>query len=303
MKPTTLARRNAEREFVSDSLRLAPLDRRGLPLNAADLKRAAQDETDPLAPDPRFAGLTPDSSVGAKALKQFLSNLDEAAVRETGDPALIQEYEEAHSDSVVHLAGWEARVRKIGSEWTATLDLDGEKKMLKAPSRDALMEKLVSLCRALDAEQKKDATRELTENERLECIRYAQQGLVQESIGRFLYYAFNGRDIDWFRILDDPRYRDVCDEACALAWVHSRDNYSPTPEREEYIHGFCAGRPLTISLLDAAWTACQEAERSAASTPDATPAPVPESVALDDLSDSEIEAEYKAAMRARSRRG
>jgi hypothetical protein len=309
--------RNAEQNFLSDASGFSPVDQRKR-LQEEDLLRAARDKSDPFTPDSQFAGLVTDTgSIAASNLHRFLGNLDEEAVREaaraSGDSQLLEEYQQEHNESVVHLAGHEARVRKHGAQWIAVVNAGEGTQPFKALTRDALMEKLVTFCRALAAEEKRFATRELTESERLECIRYAQQGLVQDCMSRYLYYAFSGREIDWFTIIDDPRYREVCDAACTLAWIHSRDAYSPTPERNEYIQRFCAGRPLTISLLDAAWKACQEAEgrtRDANGNGSGGPernanAPEPEESPtyreLDELSDEAVESQLRGAKKEYSR--
>jgi hypothetical protein len=294
-RATRTAQRRAEQDFLGDT----QLDRRGLLPSVAELQHVARDKSDPLLPDPRFAGLTQDASVGARNLKQFLGNLDEAAVRETGDKQLVEDFEREHSETVVHLAGHEARVRKVDGQWTAQLDLDGEVKTYKAPTREALMDRLVQLCRVLAAEQTTVPTRELTERETLECVRCAQLGLVQDAITRYLSYSFSGREVDWQELLDNPAYQPVCDRATTLAWVNSRNDYSPTEDRDEYIRQFTAGRPLTITLLDAAWKSCQETERRASGQPE--PEPTAEPVLLDDLSDGEVEGQFRAVMRAHAR--
>lgn len=294
----TIVRRDAERQFLDDTSGLGPLDEHALPLTEEKLRRVSRDNSDPLMPDPRFAGLTCDSGVGAKALKDFLRNLDAEAVHETRDPDLIENFQR-EQNSLVHLAGHTANVRKEGAGWIAELSIDGEMKTVHGESRDEVLGKLVAFARALKAERNRVSTRQLTEAETLECIRYAQQGRTVDAIGRYLYHAFDRREIEPFAILDNPAYRDLCDEAVTLAWVHSRNSYSPTPEREKFIRDFCAGRPLTISLLDGAWEACQRQEARAANVPELTPEPGP--VELDDLSDAEIQATYRAAMRARAR--
>jgi hypothetical protein len=38
-------------------------------------------------------------------------------------------------------------------------------------------------------------------------------------------------------------------------------DYVPTPEREAYLERHCAGRPITLPLLQSAWSACQANEK------------------------------------------
>lgn len=291
MKQTARIRKAAEREFLKDML--APIDTRGLPLNAQALKRAAADTS-----DPRFGGLTTDSSVGAKALKEFLRNLDETAVRETRDPRLIEQFERDHSTTVVHVGDYEVAVRRQGGSWVGEVEVDGEPRIFKATERDDL---LSLLARKLGRRQ--SDVRELTEGEELEIIRYAQSGMTQEAIGRYLYYATNKREIETpFELLDDPKFRPVCDRAVAFVWTHARQDYSPTPEREDFIHTFVAGRPCTLGLLDAAWRACKKHEHGV-STEESSGAEGAPEIVLDDMADSEIDGLYRAAMREHARRG
>jgi hypothetical protein len=290
VKQTTKARKIAEQQFLGENL--GQIDRRGLPLNAEALRRAAADKSDPFAPDPRFAGLTESDAVAARSLKAFLDNLPQDAVRETGNPHLIEEFERDHSTTIVHVDDHEVAVRRQGNTWVGEVEIDGEPRIFKAAVRDDL---LSQLARKLGHRQSE--VRELTETEELEVVRYAQCGMTQEAIGRYLYYATNKREIETpFELLDDPKFRPVCDRAVAFVWTHARQDYSPTPEREEFIHNFTAGRPYTLGLLDAAWRACKEHERGAASK-DNSDAEVAPEMTLNDMADSEIDGLYRAAMR------
>ena len=51
----------------------------------------------------------------------------------------------------------------------------------------------------------------------------------------------------------DPKMRPILEEACRFCWEAYRKDYSPSPDRRRFIGDYCAGRFVTVSLLDAAW--------------------------------------------------
>lgn len=60
-------------------------------------------------------------------------------------------------------------------------------------------------------------------------------------------------------MINDPRYRDVCDSAVWEVWENVTHAY--TPEREAFIRRHCGNRPITVPLLNAAWDALKSARQ------------------------------------------
>ena len=61
----------------------------------------------------------------------------------------------------------------------------------------------------------------------------------------------------------NPKNRPVLEEACYFCWEHYRKDYSPTNARRRFLRDYCAGRFVTVALLDAAWEECKRVERDA----------------------------------------
>jgi hypothetical protein len=59
----------------------------------------------------------------------------------------------------------------------------------------------------------------------------------------------------------DPTYRAIFEEAVLYCWECYRHDYSPTPERRQFLIDYAAGRFLTMALLNAGWEACKQAEK------------------------------------------
>jgi hypothetical protein len=104
------------------------------------------------------------------------------------------------------------------------------------------------------------STRELSTTERLRVTRMAQAGRVDAAIGEYLKCALDGEE-PGMDLLDDPVYRQVCDDAVWYVFADITNDYVPSAEREAYIQRHCAGRPITLALLQSAWTACQQNEQ------------------------------------------
>jgi hypothetical protein len=104
------------------------------------------------------------------------------------------------------------------------------------------------------------STRNLSSAERLRVTRLAQSGRVDAAIGEYLKCALDGEE-PGMELLDDPVYREVCDDAVWYVFADITNDYVPTPEREAYIQRHCAGRPITLALLQSAWKACQVNEQ------------------------------------------
>jgi hypothetical protein len=86
-------------------------------------------------------------------------------------------------------------------------------------------------------------------------------------------------------------------------WETATTDFTPTAERREFIRRYVAGRPLTLNLLDAAWTACQASERrfergellNSIEQRQQTP---PTPAEIDSLKDDEVERLYHSSLKA-----
>jgi hypothetical protein len=81
------------------------------------------------------------------------------------------------------------------------------------------------------------------------------------------------------------------------------NDFVPSPERESYIQRHCAGRPITLALLQSAWAACQANElrhqRGELLDSYQRPQELPATPAnLDALSDDAVDRLYHQSLRA-----
>ncbi|MGA9511692.1 MAG: hypothetical protein WBV55_23920 [Candidatus Sulfotelmatobacter sp.] len=102
--------------------------------------------------------------------------------------------------------------------------------------------------------------RNLSERERLRVARLAQAGRADEAIGEFLRCALDGEEAT-LEMVNDPAYRQVCDDAVLAVFEEITLDYVATPERQRYLLRHCGNRPLTLALLQQAWRACQGNEQ------------------------------------------
>jgi hypothetical protein len=146
------------------------------------------------------------------------------------------------------------------------------------------------------------SVRNLSTAERLRVTRLAQSGRVDEAIGEHLRCALDGEE-PGMEILNDPNYRDACDDAVWAVFADITYDYVPTAEREAYIQRHCAGRPVTLALLQSAWSACQASEQryqrgellnSYQRPEDSTP---PSERGLNAMSDSEVDRLFHASLK------
>lgn len=289
MGTTKDAQERAYEEFAKQSAGWQ-VDTSGLP--SVQARQREENGSDDSLIDPRFAPLAHDRPVRLRnELVRFVNaNSRDAEVRRILEKEGIEN--PSNPKTVILPGGVEGRVFCKDGSWHCIVQTNGARRTFVGDSYDSTV---VSAARALGKHRASDI-RDLTEAEKLEIIRYSQLGLTQDAIGRYVYFAIGKREIDSaFEILDDPRYRPLCDEAVWFVWSHAKNDFAPTPEREEFIKRFVAERPLTVALLDAAWKACQSAERDAAGSlkahiPPDEPEPNQHEIArgLEDLGDEEV---------------
>jgi uncharacterized protein YciW len=73
--------------------------------------------------------------------------------------------------------------------------------------------------------------------------------------------AFSFTDAQNF--VADPKNRPYLEEGVYFCRPLARPGFSPSRERWKFMKNYCAGRFPTVALLDAAWAACQVAEKDA----------------------------------------
>lgn len=150
--------------------------------------------------------------------------------------------------------------------------------------------------------------RYLTESDRLKCAQLAANG---DALGSIVAYinARLGQDVadeiafaldEPFAFTANPEYRPMLEEATWFAFENSRHDYTPTPERREYMKRYIAGRFMTLALLDAAWESCkrheQDVARGAILGQLETRAAEPQQD-LDALTDQQIDSLYRSTLR------
>ena len=227
--------------------------------------------------DDRFA---PAYESPSAALHRFIRNPDnealERAGREIGNEELIEEVRDRQAGAI-------AREFKLQTPDYEPSDYNYEKivavlafNLLERDGLDAkdavaelidrgqwTVRNLQSAWRSLKqkgvAELAPGTARNLTAQERLHVIRIAQQGNVGGAISQFLQYALDN-DVLSNDLIYDPAYRKICDRATLFCFEASQLDYTPTPEHREFFRRYCADRPLTVALLQQAWTACQRNE-------------------------------------------
>jgi hypothetical protein len=155
-------------------------------------------------------------------------------------------------------------------------DLDAEDAQeLLISSGFFTVENLTAAFRALDRvgalEYPPNQDRPLKEAQRLRAAQLAANGEVLGGIVEYVKgrigedaafeVAFSLEDPLYFT--SDPKNQPVLQEACYFCWEHYRQDYSPTTARRRFLRDYCAGRFVTVALLDAAWEECKRVERDA----------------------------------------
>ena len=144
--------------------------------------------------------------------------------------------------------------------------------------------------------------RPLTERERLRIARMAQAGRVDEAIGEYFRCSLDG-DEPTLDLINDPRYKNLCDDAVFTVFEETQLDFVPTGSRKAFLFRFAGNRPLTLPLLQQAWKACQQNERrhergellNAVEQRQQTP---PTPAEIDALRDDEVERLYHESLKA-----
>jgi hypothetical protein len=277
--------------------------------------------------DDRFAKDWRDTALSssATALREFVSSPDNETLQrigqETGNPEYLREVRDRKAEEIAerfkqerpgYLPTAENHSMMIETlSWNALKPADQEGSIeeqvaLLTDLGYFTVPNLVATFDALSAEGLLEvplgSTRELSTAERLRVTRMAQSGRADAAIGEYLRCSLDGEEPS-MELLDDPDYRQACDQAVWFVFENITNDYVPSAEREAYIQRHCAGRPITLALLQSAWTACQVNEQrhqrgelldQYQRPEDTLPPSLKE---IDALSDEAVENLYRASLR------
>lgn len=229
---------------------------------------------------------------GINQLKALLANppreVIEELAKETNNPDLIAELADERSEQVAlefrrrtpgYLkcdANWRSMIETLAHNFLGEDNLDAEDAQeLLISGGFFTVENLAAAFRALDRvgalEYPSNHARPLKEAQRLRAAQLSANGDVLGGIVEYVKGRI-GEDAA-FEVafsLDDPldfttnpKDQPVLEEACYFCWEHYRKDYSPTTARRKFLREYCAGRFVTVALLDAAWEECKRLERDA----------------------------------------
>jgi hypothetical protein len=276
--------------------------------------------------DDRFAKNWTDSGLNRSAsdLRAFVEDPDTEALTQvgtdTGDPGYLREVRERKGETVAQQfkracpgylptnANLDSMVEVMAFNHLPTSQQGGDVEELidRLVAVGAwTVQNLTGCYRALDEQGllqiPAGQPRNLTDTERLRVTRLAQLGHADQAISEYLQCALDGEE-PTIELINDPDYRQVCDDAVWAVFEDSQNDYYATPERRAYLARYCGGRPLTLMLMQAAWAACQASEakheRSSLLTSMQEPQQPERPANLDALSDEAVDDLYHRSLRA-----
>jgi hypothetical protein len=260
------------------------LDLSSLPMHLT----RADDGTDPFLPDERFAPLdTRGSGIGAKALKEFIA----------------EQVQASEPDSIVKVSSEPFNVFFRDKVWHATGSINEQRHHFTAPTRDAVIGKLVRL-----SQSRPRSFRELTKAEELQVIRLCQSGDRLSGIGLYLKFAIGDERAEMYEspldMLADPELVPVCNQCVLFCFYHMSPSAPPPDSVDwlEYLARTIGDRPLTFNLLDNALIGFLDEQvadkRAAVASQLGHTEPEPTAEDFDEMSDQELQAQMRAVTRA-----
>ena len=265
-----------------------------------------------------------DFSSSAAALRSFVNNPDSETLQrigeETGNADYLREVRDRQAEETAQrfkqacpaylptAANYEIMIETLAWNALKPADQEGtieEQVALLTDLGYFTVPNLVATFNALNQQGYLDVpagtARELSTSERLRVSRLAQAGRPEAAIGQYLGFALNGEEPD-ISIVHDPAYSDLCAAAVYYVFSEITHDYVPSAEREQYLNRHCAGRPVTLALLQSAWTECQANElrhQRDEIISDYLPQEQPLSPReLDEMSDAEVDHLYHGSLRA-----
>ena len=273
---------------------------------------------------------------GINQLKDLLANppskVVEELARETGNPELVAQLADERATAVAN----EFRRRNPGylkcdANWRSIVEtmahnLLGEDNLDADEAQDLLVSQgywtlpnLEAAYKSLDRigalECPNNQPRPLNATQRLRAEQLAANGEVLGGIVEYVKGRIGEEAADEvaFTLADplvfttDPQMRPILEEACWFCWEAYRKDYSPSPERRRFMRDYCAGRFVTVSLLDAAWDDCKHAEQDAmrssvlTQVDETAEAPASAPISFDRLEDADIDDLYHRTLREHAR--
>jgi hypothetical protein len=229
---------------------------------------------------------------GINQLKELLANppreVMEELAKETNNPKLISELADERAAEVANEfrrrnpgylkcdANWRSMMETLAHNFLGEDDLDAEDAQdLLISGGFFTLDNLTAAFRALDRagalEYPANHSRPLKETQRLRAAQLASNGDVLGGIVEYVEGRISeeaGYEVaftleDPLAFTADPKNQPILEEACLFCWEHYRRDYSPSPARRRFLREYCAGRFVTVALLDAAWEECKRVERDA----------------------------------------
>ena len=229
---------------------------------------------------------------GINQLKELLANppreVMEEIAKETGNPELVFELAQERAEEVAHEFrrlnpgymkcdyNWRSVVETMAHNLLGEDDLEAEDAQdLLISSGHWTLENLTAAYKVLDRagalEYPANHSRPLKETQRLRAAQLSANGDVLGGVVEYIKGRISeeaGYEVaftleDPLAFTSDPKMRPILEEACYFAWENYRQDFSPTPERYRFIRDYCAGRFVTVALLDAAWEECKRVEKDA----------------------------------------
>jgi hypothetical protein len=234
--------------------------------------------------DDRFGGLVLENR---QSLRQAIGQLvgsNDAEVNAILERAGI---ENPNAPSTVYVSEQPFRVSFKDGSWYGKGVFNRELRRFMGNSRDAVLAKIMALA-------KREAIRELTEEEKLQVIRLAQSGDRLSAIGTYLRFAIGEARAAQYNspveMMGDPKLVPIMDECANFCWFHSNPYALDTPAWHDYKKRILAGRPATFQLLDAIWLRYQDHIENAMKTDEQQSEEPAEADPrwMDDLDDAEV---------------
>ncbi len=223
--------------------------------------------------DSKFAREWTDSGLNRSAsdLRAFVADPDTEALTQvgtdTGDPGYLREVRERKGETVAQQfkracpgylptnANLDSMVEVMAFNHlpTSQQDADTEQLIDRLVSVGAwTVANLTGCYRALDEQGllqiPAGQPRNLTDAERLRVTRLAQLGHADQAISEYLQCALDGEE-PTIELINDPDYRQVCDDAVWAVFEDSQNDYYATPERRASLAERAIIEPVIFSRL------------------------------------------------------
>jgi hypothetical protein len=229
---------------------------------------------------------------GINQLKELLANppreVVEEIAMETRNPELISELANERAEQVAHEfrrrnpdylkcdPNWRSIVETMAHNLLSEDDLETEDAQDRLISGGHwTLPNLTTAYKELDRAgallYPSNRAHPIKEAQRLRAEQYAANGDVLGGIVEYVKGRISEDAADQvaFTLADplvfttNPEMRPILEEACWFYWEAYRKDYSPSADRRAFLRDYCAGRFITVALLDAGWEECKRVEQDA----------------------------------------